>query len=65
MWTTGTADEQDDTSRWANWASWTVSGTTRVSWYEAGKTNLDLLKQEIVSGSGTVYHAIYNVHYTQ
>ena len=28
------------------------SGTTRVSRYQKGKTNLDLLKQEIVSGSG-------------
>jgi len=31
---------------------WTVSGTTRVSRYQKGKTNLDLLEQEIVSGSG-------------
>jgi len=30
----------------------TLSGTTRVSWYQKGKTNLDLLEQEIVSGSG-------------
>jgi len=29
-----------------------LSGTTRVSWYQKGKTNLDLLKQETVSGSG-------------
>ena len=29
-----------------------LSGTTRVSWYQKGKTNLDLLEQEIVSGSG-------------
>jgi len=28
------------------------SGTTRVSRYQKGKTNLDLLKQETVSGSG-------------
>ena len=28
------------------------SWTTRVSWYQKGKTNLDLLKQETVSGSG-------------
>ena len=28
------------------------SGTTRVSRYQNGKTNLDLLKQETVSGSG-------------
>ena len=29
---------------------WNLSGTTRVSWYQKGKTNLDLLEQEIVSG---------------
>ena len=29
-----------------------LSGTTRVSLYQKGKTNLDLLKQETVSGSG-------------
>ena len=29
-----------------------VSGTTRVGRYQKGKTNLDLLKQETVSGSG-------------
>ena len=29
-----------------------VSGTTWISWYEKGKTNLDLLKQKTVSGSG-------------
>jgi len=29
-----------------------LSGTTRVSWYQEGKTNLILLKQETVSGSG-------------
>jgi len=33
-------------------ASWTVSGTTQVSQYEKGKTNLDLMEQEIVSGIG-------------
>jgi len=36
---------------------WSLSGTTRVSRYQKGKTrivktNLDLLEQEIVSGSG-------------
>ena len=36
---------------------WNVSGTTRVSRYQKGKTrmvktNLDLLEQEVVSGSG-------------
>jgi len=30
-----------------------LSGTTRVSRHQKGKTNLDLLEQEIVSGSGT------------
>jgi len=29
-----------------------LSRTTRVSWHQKGKTILDLLKQEIVSGSG-------------
>ena len=31
---------------------WTLSGTTQVSWYQKDKTNLDLLQQETVSGSG-------------
>jgi len=31
---------------------WILSGTTRVSLYQAGKTNLDLLQQEIVSDNG-------------
>jgi len=36
---------------------WNLSGTTQVSRYQKGKnqegkTNLDLLEQEIVSGSG-------------
>jgi len=31
---------------------WNMSGTTRVSRYQKGKTNLDLLEQERVSGSG-------------
>jgi len=30
----------------------TLSGTTRVSWYQKGKTNLDLLEQKTVRGSG-------------
>jgi len=34
------------------WPSWIFSGTTRVSWHQKGKTNLNLLEQEIVSGSG-------------
>ena len=29
-----------------------LSGTTWVSWYQKGKTSLDLLEQEIVSGNG-------------
>jgi len=29
-----------------------LSGTTRVSQYQKGKTNLDFLKQEKVTGSG-------------
>jgi len=33
------------------YSPWTVSGTTRVNWYQKGKTNLDLQEQEIVSGS--------------
>ena len=33
-------------------ALWTMSGTTWVSQYQKGETNLDLLEQEIVSGSG-------------
>ena len=33
-------------------APWTVSGTTRMSRYQKGKTNLDLLEQEIVNDSG-------------
>ena len=31
---------------------WILSGTTRVSRHQKGKTNLDLLEQDIVSGSG-------------
>ena len=39
---------------------WNLSGTTRISRYQRGKTrkdktNLDLLEQEIVSGSGICY----------
>jgi len=33
-------------------ALWILSGTTWVSQYQKGKTNLDLLEQEIVSDSG-------------
>ena len=32
--------------------SWILSGTTRVSWHQKGKINLDLLEQEIESVSG-------------
>jgi len=32
--------------------SWILSRTTQVSWHQKGKTNLDLLEQEIVNGSG-------------
>jgi len=31
---------------------WILSGTTWMSQYQKSKTNLDLLQQEIVSGSG-------------
>jgi len=31
---------------------WILSDTTWISWYQNGKTDLDLLEQEIVSGSG-------------
>jgi len=31
------------------WPSWIMSGTTRVSRHREGKTNLDLLEEEIVS----------------
>ena len=33
-------------------APWTVSGTTCVNRHQKAKTNLDLLEQELVSGSG-------------
>jgi len=33
-------------------SSWILSRTTQVSRHQKGKTNLDLLEQEIVSGSG-------------
>jgi len=33
-------------------APWTLPGTSRMSRYQKGKTNLDLLEQETVSGSG-------------
>jgi len=33
-------------------ALWILYGNTQVSWYQKSKTSLDLLAQEIVSGSG-------------
>jgi len=33
-------------------SSWILSGTTQVSRHQKGKTNLDLLEQEVVSGNG-------------
>jgi len=32
--------------------SWILSGTTQVNQHQKGKTNLDLLEQEIVGDSG-------------
>ena len=32
--------------------SWILSGTIHVSWHQKAKTDLDILEQEIVSGSG-------------
>jgi len=34
------------------WLIWILSGTTQMSRYQKGKTNLDLLEQETVSGRG-------------
>jgi len=39
-----------------------LSGTTRVSWYQKGKTNLDLLEQETVSGSASA-ESYANLHF--
>jgi len=36
-------------------ALWILSGITRVSWYQQGKTNLGLLEQEMVSDSGVIW----------
>jgi len=44
--------------------SWILSGTTRVSWHKKGKTNLDLLEQEIVSGSGISWTICKSAPYT-
>jgi len=35
--------------------TWILSRTTRVSRHQKGKTNLDLLEQEIVSGNGIIW----------
>jgi len=39
--------------------SWILSGTTRVSQHQKGKTNLDLLEQETVIGSLSYTIKIY------
>jgi len=50
------------------WPSWIFSGTTQMSRHQKGKTrkgktNLDLLEQEIVSGSGIGWAGPYaNLH---
>jgi len=36
-------------------ALWILSMTTQVSRHQKGKTNLDLLEQEIVSGNGIIW----------
>jgi len=46
---------------------WNLSGTTQVSRYQKGKnrqvkTNLDLLEQEIVSGSGICWAIYASLH---
>jgi len=40
------------------------SGTTRVSRYQKGKTSLDFLKQETVSGSGISWAVCKSAHQT-
>jgi len=42
-------------------ALWILPGTTRVSQYQKSKTNLDLLEQAIVSGSGS--EQIQNIYF--
>jgi len=42
-----------------------LSGTTRVSRYQKGKTNLDLLEQEIVSGTSISAEPYANPHLAQ
>jgi len=42
--------------------SWILSRTTRVSRHQKGKTNLDLLEQEIVSGSGISWAICKSAH---
>jgi len=43
---------------------WILSGTTRLSQYQKGKTSLDLLEQQIVSGS-CICSAICNAYSLQ
>jgi len=38
-----------------------LSWTTRVSQYQKGKTNLDLLEQETLSSSGISIYSIYKI----
>jgi len=38
------------------------SGTTRVSWYQKGKTNLDFTEQETASGSGINWAICKSAH---
>jgi len=44
-------EHNEHTHRTILWSSWIMSGITRVSWHQKGKTNPDLLEQQIVSGS--------------
>jgi len=38
-----------------------MSGTTRLSWYQKSKTNLDLLQQEKVSDGNGISWAIWQI----
>jgi len=42
-----------------------LSRTTRVSQYQKGKTNLDLLEQEMMSGSDISWATYANLHLAQ
>jgi len=44
-------------------ALWILSGTTQMSWYQKGKTTVDLLEQEIVSGSGISWAIYKSAHH--